>query len=81
VCSSDLEIKRELIDIVKNKNEEPKSIKRAIELVVASGGIQYAQQKMEEIKNQALDILAEIPESEAKKALVGLVEYTVQRKK
>jgi octaprenyl-diphosphate synthase len=81
LTNSSKEIKRELIDIVKNKNEEPKSIKRAIELVVASGGIQYAQQKMEEIKNQALDILAEIPESEAKKALVGLVEYTVQRKK
>jgi octaprenyl-diphosphate synthase len=81
LTNSSKEIKRELIDIVKNKNEEPKSIKRAIELVVASGGIQYAQQKMEELKNQALDILAEIPESEAKKALVGLVEYTVQRKK
>jgi octaprenyl-diphosphate synthase len=78
-CSK--EIKKELINIVKNHNEETKYIKRAIQLVVENGGIQYAQEKMNELKDEALSCLINIPESEAKKAIIGLVEYTTQRTK
>jgi octaprenyl-diphosphate synthase len=76
---STLEIKKELLNIVKNKNEDSKAIKRAIELVVTGGGIEYAHQKMIEYKNQALNLIREIPDSEAKKSLIGLVEYTTNR--
>ena len=78
-CSK--EIKKELINIVKNHNEETKYIKRAIQLLVENGGIQYAQEKMNELKDEALSCLINIPESEAKKAIIGLVEYTTQRTK
>lgn len=78
-CSK--EIKKELINIVKNHNEETKYIKRAIQLVVENGGIQYAQEKMNELKDEALSYLTNIQESEAKKAIIGLVEYTTQRTK
>ena len=43
-CSK--EIKKELIYIIKNKNEDQKSIKRAIQLVHDSGGIEYSKLKM-----------------------------------
>lgn len=74
-------VRNELINIIKNRNEEQKYVKRAIELVVEYGGIQYAHQKMMELKNEALSFLAEIPESESKKSLIGLVEYTTLREK
>lgn len=78
-CSK--ETKKELINIVKNHNEETKYIKRAIHLVVENGGIQYAQEKMNQLKEEALTCLINIPESDAKKAIIGLVEYTTQRTK
>jgi octaprenyl-diphosphate synthase len=75
------ETRRELINIVKNHNEEGKHIKRAIKLVVDSGGVKYAYDKMIVIKNEALALLKDLAESEAKTALTGLVEYTVYREK
>lgn len=75
------EIRKELINIVKNHNENPKKVKRAIQLVIDNGGIEYAHNKMLEYKEKALKILQPIPESDAKTALLGLVEYTTTRKK
>lgn len=75
------EIKRELITIVKNHNEDPKYVQRAIDLVVAQGGIEYAHSKMMELKTEALALLTDIPDSDAKRSIVALVEYTTQREK
>ena len=79
VC--DKATKNELINIVKNHNEETKYVKRAVELVIQNGGIAYSHKRMIELKDEALDCLEKIPESEAKIALIGLVEYTTQREK
>lgn len=78
---SDIETKRELLQIVRNHNDSSKHIKRAIEIVIAAGGIDYAHKRMMELKDEALTLLTDIPESEAKKSLVGLVEYTTLRTK
>ena len=75
------EVRKELINIVKNKNEKTKQVRRAVELVIQYGGIEYAQTRMLELKAQALDLLTDIPESTAKNSLIGLVEYTTTREK
>lgn len=75
------EVRKELMNIVKRHNEEKKYVNRAIQLVVEAGGIEYAHKRMMELKTEALDLLSEIPESSAKKSLIGLVEYTVARDK
>lgn len=75
------EIRKELINIVKNHNENPKKVKRAIQLVIENGGIEYAHSKMLEFKQNALDLLVDIPDSDAKTAILGLVDYTTNRKK
>jgi octaprenyl-diphosphate synthase len=81
LSNSDKQIKRELINIVKNHNEETKMVRRAVQLVVDAGGIEYAYKRMHELKDKALALLKDIPDSEAKSALVGLVEYTIIREK
>lgn len=78
---SSKEVKRELMDIVKNHNEEPKKIKRAVDLVIQSGGVKFAQEEMLRIKDEALNTIKDLPENDAKRALIGLVEYTVYREK
>ncbi len=75
------ELKRTLINIIKNHNQDPKRIKIAVQHVVSSGGVKYAYDKMIIIKNEALDLLKDLEDSESKKALIGLVEYTVYREK
>lgn len=77
----DKAVKKELINIVKNHNEETKYVKRAIELVVQHGGIEYAHKRMMELTEEALLCLKNIPDSPAKQAIIGLVEYTTQREK
>jgi octaprenyl-diphosphate synthase len=79
--SVDAATKRELLNIVKNKNEQPKAVQRAISIVIDNGGIHYAHQKMSALKEEALELLASIPDSSAKNSLIGLVEYTTLRDK
>ena len=79
VC--DKETKKELINIIKNRNEDSKFVKRAVELVVMNGGIEYAHKRMMDLTEDALNCLSNIPESASKKAIIGLVEYTTQREK
>lgn len=78
---SSKEVRAELINIIKNYNEDPQKVQRAIELVVAGGGIEYAHERMMELKDKALKLLEQIEDSAAKAALIGLVEYTTQREK
>ncbi len=77
----DRAIRSELMNIIKNHNEEKKQVNRAIQLVIENGGIEYAHVKMTELTNKALDLLVDIPDSPAKNALIGLVNYTITREK
>lgn len=77
--NSSKEIRNELINIVKNHNEDKEKVKRAVSLVIQEGGVKYAYERMNELKKQALDCIANIPHSTAKEALIGLVNYTIER--
>jgi octaprenyl-diphosphate synthase len=46
-----------------------------------NGGIEYAHSKMMTLKTQALELLNDVPDSEAKRSIMGLVEYTTLREK
>ena len=79
--NSSKEIRKELINIIKNHNESKMHIKRAIDIVIKYGGIDYANKQMNLFAEKALNLLAEIPSSEYKIALLELVNYTINRKK
>jgi octaprenyl-diphosphate synthase len=72
--------KRELIFLLKNENKNAEKVKYIIENVVAEGGIQYAAEKMNWYRDEAMKILHEFPESDVRKALEELVRYTTDRK-
>ena len=76
----DAATKRKIIFIIKNENKNKEKVKWLIEKVVAAGGIQYAQEKMNQYRDEALVILYEFPESPVRKALEDLVRYTTDRK-
>ena len=71
---------REIIYIVKNNNTEKDKVKWVIDIVVKTGGIKYAEQKMHEYRDEALAILDQFPTSDVSEALKDLVRYTTDRK-
>lgn len=73
--------KRKMINIVKHYNTDHKKVNWLIELVVQSGGIQYATEKMLEFMNSAIDLLHEFPDNEARNSLEQLIEFTIEREK
>lgn len=73
--------KKRIINIVKNHNENPKKVKEVIQMVIEAGGVKHAHTKMMEIKDEALTLIKEVPDSAAKRSLIGLVEYTTKREK
>lgn len=72
--------RRELIYIIKNENKNPQKVKQVIDTVVQFGGIRYAEEKMNQYRDEALAILREFKDSEVRTALEQLVRYTTDRK-
>ncbi len=69
-----------IIYIIKNENKVAAKIKYVLDEVTAAGGIKYAEEKMELYKNEALQVLQQFPDSDVRKALEELVNYTTGRK-
>ena len=72
---------RSIINTVRNNNNDAKRVKEVIDFVIASGGIEYATERMYEYRNKALKILNNYPDNEAKNSLKQLVIYTTEREK
>ena len=73
--------RRKIINIVKQNNNNEKKIKQVIDFVIDSGGLEYATKKMLAYRDEALAILSEFENSEAKESLKNLVLYTTERTK
>jgi len=72
--------KKRIIFILKNENKNKESVKFVINTVVQSGGIRYAEEKMNAYRDEALEILYQFDESPVRKALEELVRFTTDRK-
>jgi octaprenyl-diphosphate synthase len=71
--------KRKIISIIKNESDQPKRVKEVIAYVKRSGGIQYAVEKMNAYHHEALTIMEEFPDSDFKRSLLQLVQFTIDR--
>jgi len=77
---TDKETKRKIIYIVKNNNTEKEKVNWVIKMVESTGGIDYAMEKMNAFKKQAIEILREFPESPTRQGLEDLVLFVTDRK-
>ena len=69
-----------IIQSVKTHNREKKHVRAVIDLVISSGGLDYAVKKMEEFQQKALSILSDFPENEFRDSLEKMVNYVISRK-
>jgi octaprenyl-diphosphate synthase len=77
---ADSAAKRRITYIVKNNSTDRVKVNEVIDYVQQSGGIGYAQDKMKQYKQDALDILRTFPESPSRRAMEELVDYVIDRK-
>jgi octaprenyl-diphosphate synthase len=74
------ETRRKIIFIVKNENKDKDKVKYVIDRVVEHGGIKYSQEKMNEFKQKAIEILNQFPENPYRKGLEDLLNFVTDRK-
>jgi len=73
--------KRKIINTVKNDNDNPEKVSALISQVKDAGGIAYAEKRMLEYRDQALQMLQTFEPSSAVNSLEKLVIFTTERKK
>ena len=72
--------RKKIIYILKNENTKKEKVKWVIEQVEKTGGIKYAEAKMNEYRNEALKILHSFPESPIRQGLEDMVVFVTDRK-
>jgi len=73
--------RKAMIRKIKNGSRSQKVVNEVVQFVHDLGGIDFANNKMNEYKSSAMEILHSFPESPSRDSLRDLVEYTVTRKK
>jgi octaprenyl-diphosphate synthase len=72
--------KRKIIYIIKNENKKKDKVRFVIDKVVACGGMEYARNKMNQYRQDALNILYQLPETPYRNGLENLVNFVTDRK-
>jgi len=65
--------------VIQKHNNRSGSFAEVVQFVNLNGGIEYAKQKMNEFKDNSLKILMNFEDNDARKALIELVNYTIDR--
>lgn len=73
--------KRHILSIVRSRKKTKEEINEVIDFVISSGGIDYAELKMNQYRDKALAILDSYPCSDVKESLISFVNYTTSRNK
>lgn len=71
--------KKNLINIVKNHNENHAKVQELVDFVRVNGGLNYAEKVMCQYRDEAIDILHTFPESETRNSLEELIRFTTDR--
>ncbi len=81
LANADAKNRSKIINIVKNHNTETAKVEEVISMVKAGNGMKYAEEKMREFRDKALEMLKQFPENEYSRSFVELIRYTVDRNK
>ncbi len=73
--------RRKIIYTIKNHNTNPEKVAKIIQKVQAIGGLEYAETKMIEYREKAIEFISGFAETEFKSSLIQLIMYSTERKK
>lgn len=67
--------------LIRHEYHNESAVREVVDFVVAGGGMEYTKSKMLEYRDDAIADLYSFPDSEARRAMEGLVQYTINRTK
>lgn len=73
--------RKRILRLIKRKNNSSSVVNELIQMVIDKGGLEYANTKMNEFKDKAINGLKEFPDCEARDSLIELMNYISTRKK
>ncbi|MBS3815531.1 MAG: polyprenyl synthetase family protein [Hadesarchaea archaeon] len=73
------EEKNHLLNALGNKEANQEEIEKAIEVIKDSGSIEFASNKAKELVEEAKSQIDSLPDSEAKKFLIELANFSIER--
>ena len=68
------------INSIKNHNKDKKRVREVIQFVKDKNGLTYAEQKMVQFQQEALQLIQNFPDSPYKTSLTLMVNYVIERK-
>ncbi len=77
---SSRQVRKHIVNIVKNHNTNNKKVKEVIDFVKEEGGLDYASERMNEFRDRAFDVLDTFKDSSYKGSLRQLITFTTERK-
>ncbi len=77
---SEAKERKYIISLIKRHHNNSEKVQEVIEYVWQSGGIAYAQAKMQQFKAEAFELLHELPYSPARASMEDLVNFVTERK-
>ncbi len=73
--------RKKIVGIFKKYNQDTEKIKWLTDLVTEKGGIKFAEEKMKEYRNKAIDVLHTFNKNDAVESMEKLIHYTIERSK
>ncbi len=81
VFNSSFMDRKAIYSLFRKKSKTKDDIAKIVDFVKSTGGVDYAVNKMNELKNKAVSLLKDFPDTEAKRSLLLLADYVVSRDK
>ena len=79
--NTDRSTKKRIIQLIKHESENPQKVQEVIQFVKTTGGLAYANERMNAYADEARALLAQFPASEYRNSLGDLIGYTIERVK
>ncbi|MBO5250357.1 MAG: polyprenyl synthetase family protein [Muribaculaceae bacterium] len=79
LLNESLPLHEEMLDLSHKDNLTTEEIATLINYAKNNGGIEYAYEKMTELRNQAVEIIKQLPDNEAREAFIAILDYIIAR--
>lgn len=78
---STLPEREEMVKLSRNEELSDTDIRRLIDFAIASGGIEYAEEVMCDLRDKGAAIMESFPESDVSRAFMSIFDYIIHREK
>jgi len=73
--------RKNILSILKSEKKRSELNKTVIDFVKTKGGIEYAEAKAQMYAKQSRDLLAAFPDTQSRRSMEQLIQYSIERKK